>query len=125
MDDGAIPEAVREAWQRTLDGWDDAERHKAFLGVVAQHHCFPYAAARYKERAGDAIADRQLERVRSAALATMAATATARPPARKPYQVTVAVLIALVTIAFVGYFYAIHLRGQPQTSVKPPKAATH
>jgi hypothetical protein len=39
--------------------------------------------------------------------------------------VTVAVLIALVTLAFVGYLYAIHLRDQPQTPAKPPKAATH
>jgi hypothetical protein len=79
MEDGAIPDAVRDAWQRAVDGWDDPDRHKTFLGVVAQHHCFRYAAARYKERAGDAIADRQLERVRAAALATMTATATARP----------------------------------------------
>ena len=125
MDDGAIPEPVRAAWQRAVDAWDDPERHKLFIGLVAQHNCFSWAAARYRERAGDAVADRQIERLRTAAYATLAATATVRAPERKPYQITVALLIALVTIAFIGYFYAMHLRDQSQSSTKPPKAATH
>ena len=124
MEDGAIPEPVRDAWQRAVDAWEDPERHKLFIGLAAQHNCFRWAAARYRERAGDPIADRQLERLRTAAYATLAATATVRPPDRKPYQITVALLIALATLAFIGYFYAMHLRDQSQSSTKPPKAAT-
>jgi hypothetical protein len=122
-DDGAIPEPVREAWQRALDAWDDSARHDAFVGLVAQHNCFMWAAAHYRAKAGDPIADRQLERLRRAATATMLATATARPSdTKKPYQISIAVLIAFVTIAFIGYMYAVYLR-EPSRETRPPEAA--
>jgi hypothetical protein len=118
MDD-AVPEPVRAAWQRAVDGWDEPARHDAFVGVVAQHAAFTWAAARYKERSGDVVADRQLQRLRTAATATMLAGAMARPEKRaKPYQVTIAMLIALVIIAFVGYFYVVHLH---DLRTPPPK----
>ena len=49
--------------------------HEALLGLVAQHSCFAWAAARYKERAGDPVAD-AAARARCAArrVATMFAT---------------------------------------------------
>ena len=122
-DDAAIPEPVRAAWQHAVDGWDDAARHDALLAVVAQHGCYAWAAARYHERDGDAIADARIERLRKAATATMYATASARPDRRtRPYSVTIAMLIGLVTVAIVGFLFAMRLRhgGAPL----PPRAAT-
>ena len=111
MEDGAIPEPVRAVWQSVQDGWNDSKRHDAFLGVVAQHNCFAWAAARYKERAGDTIADAQLSKLRNAATATMLATATAKPKsAGKPYQATLVLFIALMIFAVLGLVYALHLR---------------
>jgi hypothetical protein len=96
-------EAVRAAWQRVVESWDDAARHDAFVGLVAQHNCFAWAAARYKERAGDAVADRQLERLRRAATATMLATATVREEhQRQPYRSTLIALIAMLLLAVIG-----------------------
>ena len=111
MEDGAIPEPVRAVWQSVQDGWNDSKRHDAFLGVVAQHNCFAWAAARYKERAGDTIADAQLSKLRNAATATMLATATAKPKSSgKPYQATLVLFIALMIFAVLGLVYALHLR---------------
>jgi hypothetical protein len=121
MDDGAIPEPVRAVWQALQGGWDDPKRHEAFLGLVAQHNCFAWAAARYKERAGDAIADAQLAKLRNAATATMLATATAKPKGSgKPYQATIVLFIALMIFAVLGLVYVMHLHTEP--SVPPPKA---
>jgi hypothetical protein len=120
MDDADVPEPVRTAWQRTIEAWDQPVLHDAFLGAVAQHGVFTWAAARYKERAGDVVAVRQLERLRSAATAVMLAGAMARPAKRtKPYQVTIAVLIALVIVAVVGYFYTVHLHDLQTPPAKP------
>ena len=121
MDDSGIPESVRAAWQAVTEGWDDAKRHDVLVGMAAQHHCFPWAAARYKERAGDAIADRQIERLQRAAAATLMATATQRPEhTPKRFQMTLAVIAVLGILLAVGFFYAMHLR--EHSSVPPPKA---
>jgi hypothetical protein len=70
------PEVVTAAWDALAAHWDDQARHDALLGLVAQHGCYAWAAAKYKERGDDPIAQRQLERVRKSALATMFATAS-------------------------------------------------
>jgi hypothetical protein len=120
MDDAGIPEVVLAAWQRAVDHWDEPDRHQTFVGLVAQHNCFRWAAARYKEKGGE-VAERQLERLRTAAFATLNATATARPAARKPYQITIAVLVALVVLALVGYLYAVSLRDRAPEPEPPQK----
>jgi len=103
-----VPEAVTSAWEEAVAGWDDPKRHDAVIAVVAKHSCFAWAAARYKERAGDPIADQQLERVRKAATATMLATAAARPePATTPYRNTMMILIVMMILIAVGLVYAL------------------
>jgi len=82
-DDGAIPEAVRAVWTRLGDSWDDAARHEAFVALVAQYGCFAWAAARYRERAGDAIAERQLEQLRGVAVERLIPAARARRVPRR------------------------------------------
>lgn len=99
--------AVTTAWDETVANWDDPKRHDAFLGAVVTHSCFAWAASRYKERAGDPIADKNLERLRKAATATMLATAAVRPEDTKvPYRNAMLILIALVILMGVGVIYA-------------------
>jgi len=94
---------VENAWRGITEHWEEGDRHQAFLALVAQHNCFAWAAARYKERAGDAIADAQLDKLRRAAMATMLATATAhKRPEKTPYRSTMVVLISLVLLAVFG-----------------------
>ena len=111
MADEAIPEPVRAAWAHLADAWSEPARHDAFVALVAQHNCYAWAAARYKERADDPIAARQLERLRRATTAALLATATTRkaPAEGTPYKSTMTVLVALVVAAICGLVYAMLL----------------
>ena len=112
---------MRAAWDRVVEQWDDASRHDTFVGLVAQHNCFAWAAARYKERAGDAVADRQLERLQRAATATMMAGATVREDKQKqPYASVFVVLIGLLIMAVLGLVCTkIVAENQPARTTKP------
>ena len=108
MDDDAIPEPVRAAWQGVLGGWDEPARHDAFFQVVVHHGCYAWAAGRYKQKAGDAIADARLAKLQRAAEAALFATAAVRPAASdqgksnmKLFVVAMlfALVIALATLA--------------------------
>ncbi|MDB4953338.1 MAG: hypothetical protein JWO36_907 [Myxococcales bacterium] len=110
--DAAVPEVVRTAWQRTLDGWSEPERHDELLRLVGQHSAYAWVAGRYRdaqrEHPADTIGERQLDRVRRAAEATLFVSATPRPDkANKPYQSTVAILVVLVLLMAIGLGYAL------------------
>ena len=122
MPEPQVPESVTAAWQTAVDGWDDAARHEAFFAQLAQHRCFAYGAARYRERAGDPTAERQLDRIRKSATAAMLATAAARPEETKnPYRATVAFFIVLVVLAIGGLLYTavLHSRATSKPSTLP------
>jgi len=124
MTDEGIPDAVLAAWKGAVDAWDDPARHEAVIAQVAQYSCFAWAAARYKERAGDPIAERQLDRLRRAATATMLATATARPNKEPtPYRATVVLFVVLVLAAIGGLIYAmvLHDRADQKPQGMPTK----
>ncbi len=131
----AVPDAVAAAWDGVLEAWDDAERHAALLRLVAQHDAYAWAAARYRDakrsapaspapfrsypdHAVDAVADRQLERMRRAAEATMLASASTREErARSPYRAATAVLAMFIFAIIAGMIFAKALqRGQPDAS---------
>jgi hypothetical protein len=96
---GAIPESVHDAWQRAVEAWSDPARHDALIAQVTHHGCFAWAAARYRERAGDKVADEQLERLRRTATTAMFATGAARAkPAAMPYRNVLYMLVALVLL---------------------------
>jgi hypothetical protein len=133
--EAAVPDAVAAAWDRVLEAWDDAGRHDALLGLVAQHDAYAWAAARYREarrsapaspapfrsypdHAVDAVADRQLERMRRAAEATLLASASTREDrARAPYRAATAVLAMFIFAIVAGMLFASVLRpGQPDAS---------
>jgi hypothetical protein len=116
------PEAVVTAWDQAVASWDDPARHDALLAAVAATQSYAWAAARYRERVGDPVADRALERLRKAATATMLATATVRPDeTHLPYRNTLVVLIALLILIAVGMIYAkVRSHGSADTTESAP-----
>ena len=95
------------AWDQATAAWDDRSKHDAVIAAVATYNCYAWAAARYKTRAGDPVADAQLERLRKAATANMLATATTRPEqASMPYRNTLLVLVVLLVMVVIGVIYA-------------------
>jgi len=114
---------VEAAWQNVVDGWEDPGRHEQLMGVVAQHGAFAWAAARYKERAGDAVADKQLERIRKAAMATMLASASKKPEAQAPYKRTMIIFMVLIVMLLIGFLGVKMMhdtrRGTPHPGVPP------
>ena len=93
---------VEAAWERVVESWDDPARHDALIGLVAQHSAFAWAAGKYKERAGDAVADKQLERIRKAATATMFATAAKKQTEETPYKRTMVIFVVLLLLMILG-----------------------
>lgn len=111
----SVPEPVQTAWEDAVAHWDDAAKHQALLGLIAQHNCFAWAASRYKERAGDPIADKQLERLRTSAVATMFAQARAHkkaPP--QPFRQTLVLLAALLVALLVGFLFVKVVHDTPR-----------
>ena len=105
-----IPDAVQQAWDDAVAHWDEPAKHAALLGLVAQHGAYAWAAGKYKERAGDAIADKQLERLRSSAVAAMMATSTKKTKEDQPYRSTLVLLAALLLILVLGLVFATILK---------------
>jgi uncharacterized Zn finger protein (UPF0148 family) len=115
--DAAVPEPLRDAWTRATEGWTDAAPHDELLRLVAANNCYAWAAGRYRTRARDAVAQRQLERLRRAAEAALFASATARPDATaKPYRSTRSVLVILIVTIAAGLLYATVIRDRAPAS---------
>lgn len=122
--DASVPEEVAAAWERVLEAWDDPGRHDALLRLIARHEAYAWAAAKYRDakraapaspspfrsypdHAVDAIADRQLDRMRRAAEATLYASASAREDrGRSPYRAATAVLALLIFAIVAGLIFA-------------------
>ena len=116
-----VPAEVVAAWARITASWEDQAQHDALIGLVAQHGCFAWAAARYRERVDDPIAKRQQERLRKAATATMLATATVRTgPEEQPYRATILVFVVLLVALAAGGLYALHQQAQAPLAPPPP-----
>jgi hypothetical protein len=121
----AVPEPVRAAWASAAGAWSDPARHDELLRQVAAHRCYAWAAGRYRTRGGDPIAERQLDRLRRAAEATLLAGATVRrDTAAIPYRATVGVLAVLVAAVVVGLVYAALARGPSGATLAPAGPAT-
>jgi hypothetical protein len=119
----AVPDALGAAWEATLAQWSDPAAHEEVMRLVAQHDAFAWAANRYRTKAGDPIADKQLERIRKSAEITMMSSAFARPkdPAKNPYRATVAMLVTLVLLIAAGLVYAMFSRrGNEPPAYLPP-----
>lgn len=118
--DAPVPEAVRAAWASAAEAWADPARHDELLRQVAAHRCYAWAAGRYRTRGGDPIAERQLDRLRRAAEATLLAGATVRrDAAATPYRATIGVLALLIATVIVGLVYATLIRGPSGATIAP------
>jgi uncharacterized Zn finger protein (UPF0148 family) len=123
----AVPEALTRAWQHALEGWDEKARHDELLRLVTHHDAYAWAAARYRERlrerAGDAVADRELARVRRAAEAALTVSAATRQAkTREPYRSSMAILALLMLAAIGGLVYAMVRKSEapPASELRPP-----
>jgi hypothetical protein len=112
--------ALEAAWQDVTQHWDEAPRHDALLGVVAHYSAYAWLAQQYRQRGDDPIAQRQLERIRKAAIATMFATQTHKRQAEKmPFKGSLLVLLLVGILTGVGLIY-LHFRQSPVTQTTPP-----
>jgi uncharacterized Zn finger protein (UPF0148 family) len=126
--DAEVPEAVAAAWERAVSEWSDLARHDALFALIAQHGAYAWAAAKYREHKraeaeNDAIGDRQVERLRRAAEATLLATGTARADTSpKPYRALLAVLVAMIIAIIAGLAIVNALRKPAQSGGAQPAA---
>lgn len=129
--DASVPDELRAAWQRVVDSWQDQPRHDAFVQLAASASAFAWAAGQYQEvrrqRPDDAIARRQLERVRRTTEAAMLASAAAVGRNEKaPYRSATAILVMLVVVLVAGALYATFMRETrtpgPVTPVMPVRS---
>lgn len=116
--DAAIPEPLREAWDRAAAAWSEPARHDEVLRLVATHNAYAWAAARYRGHGPGDVATRQLDRLRRAAEATLFASATVKPEAR-PYRATVGLLAVLIVAIVVGLIYTTVARESSRLSGPP------
>ncbi|HTR51929.1 MAG TPA: hypothetical protein VMJ10_14535 [Kofleriaceae bacterium] len=122
-DDRPVPEAVRAVWQHLGEAWDDPARHDAFVALVAEHGCYAWAAARYRERAGDPIADRQLARLKDVAVDRLLPPSRAKKPKSLGVVRLFGVLAAAVVLTLVlGFLYLSTCDSGSHQPVPPPRA---
>jgi hypothetical protein len=139
--DASVPEEVAAAWERVLEAWDDPGRHDALLRLIARHEAYAWAAAKYRDakraapaspspfrsypdHAVDAIADRQLDRMRRAAEATLYASASAREDrGRSPYRAATAVLAMFIVAIVAGLIFASVFQREPTAQPTQPRPA--
>lgn len=120
---------IRTAWERVLEGWQDEAGHDALFQLIAARGEYSWAAGRYRvqlrERPGDAIARRHMNRIRRAIEATMMVTATTRDRSEaSPYKRAVALLGVLIVMLVIGMFYMIaKSRSAPPDSAPPVSLA--
>jgi hypothetical protein len=114
----SVPEVVQAAWARTALDWNDTARHDELLQLVATSNAYAWAAGRYRTRGRDAVAQRQLDRLRRAAEAALLASATPRPDAsaRTSSRVKRRVLALLITTITAGALYAMGIADSPAPS---------
>jgi hypothetical protein len=66
-----VNEAVAAAWDKVVEDWQNQTRHDALMVLAVEHKELKFVATKYREKKGDPIADAQLGKITSAALATM------------------------------------------------------
>ncbi len=107
----AASEVLRAAWDKLVESWDDEARHEAMIRLATDQGEIGWLAGRYREqtrqRSGDEVSTRMLERIRKAGEATLFASATMRKASKepKPYKNTVAVLGLMIVMLVVAVAY--------------------
>ena len=122
--DLAVPAEIKAAWDAVLAGWSTEAKHDALFHLVAARGEYGWAAGRYREqareRAGDPVAPKQMDRIRKAIEATMVVSATAREkPGASPYKNTATLLAVLIVVLIVGMAY-MFIKSRKSTEEEPP-----
>jgi hypothetical protein len=124
--DADVPDALTAAWASATARWDEPAAHDELLRLVTQHDAYAWAAAHYRDvaraRPTDAIAERELARVRRAAEVTLLASAAPRRE-KAPYGAATAVLALLIILAITAFVYALVRRGMQADDEPPPPPA--
>jgi len=114
--DAAVPGVARTAWEHARAHWEDPAAHDELFRLVTLHGCYAWAAARYREAAGEAgdpIAAHQLDRTRRAAEAALLTSAgPRRDKGGKPFQSSMLVLVFILVLLVVGILFARHRASQ-------------
>lgn len=128
--DLAVPAEVKTAWDAVLAGWATEATHDALFNLVAARGEYGWAAGRYREQArertGDPVAPKQMERLRKAIEATMVVSATARDkPGAAPYKNTATLLAVLIVVLVVGmaYMFIKSRKGSDDPPPPPPRSS--
>lgn len=115
-----MSEAVSAAWDKVIEDWTNQARHDAFMALVVEHKELKFAATKYREKKGDPIADAQLGKVTSAAMATMLVVERSRKekdPAA-PYKRALIWLLVLAVMLVFGMI-AAKLLAHPHPQAQP------
>ena len=88
--------------------------HDELLRLTTLHGCYAWVAGRYRDerarRGNDAMAARQLERIRKAAEVAMLGTAGPRPEEKTPFKSSLLLLGLVGFLIVVGIFYAAYVK---------------
>jgi hypothetical protein len=115
-----VNEPLEAAWEAVSQRWDEVPQHDALLGVAAHYGAYAWVARKYREHGDDAIAKRQLERIRKAAIATMFATQTRKREVEKlPFKGSFLVLLLVGILTGVGLVY-LQFRQSHVEHTNPP-----
>ncbi len=135
--DAGVPDVARVAWERVKEQWEDTAAHDELLRLTTLHGCYAWVAARYREvkadagppfreagTARDAIAERQLDRIRRAAEVALLTSGSPRSdPGTKAYRSTKLLLGLVIVLIIIGLLYAMYQRmstSTPQPTLKRP-----
>ena len=131
--DAGVPDVARVAWDRVKERWEDTAAHDELLRLTTLHGCYAWVAARYREvkadagppfreagSARDAIAERQLDRIRRAAEVALLTSGSPRPDkGSKAYQSTKLMLGLVIMLIIAGLAYAAYQRMNSSTPEPP------
>ena len=70
-------DAVSAAWDKLGEDWEDQARHDALRALAVEQGELKWLATKYREKKGDPMADAQLAKIASVAMATFMARETA------------------------------------------------
>jgi hypothetical protein len=103
-----VNEAVEAAWTKVTEDWANQARHDALLALTVESQAFKWVASKYREKKGDAIADAQLARLTTAAMATMmtSSRASAEQDFAAPYRRALLWLAVLAVMLVLGLIAA-------------------
>ncbi len=123
--DQAVPAEIRTAWDAVIEKWTDDARHDALFALIAARGEYGWAAGRYREQAreriGDPVAPKQMDRIRRAIEATMVVSATTRETKQaSPYKNTAMLLALLLAVLIVGMAYMFIKSHNASSSEAPP-----